>query len=963
MAKLSVAQALLRATGHQRKGELDAARALYAEILAAFPMNDRAQQGLAKLNSLIAQNNPPQDQLDALITAYGQQRFAAMVDQAERLLTGYPTSFVLWNILAAGRKAMGQLAEAEKGFRKAAELNPTYAEAHINLGITLQEQGKTEAAIAAYRKALLINAAFPEAHNNLGNALKDQGKLPEARDAYQQALRLNPAYAEAHNNLGVAHQMQGAIEAAIASYRRALEINPRYAEAHNNLGVTLQDHGEPDAAIAAFDRAIAINPSYAEAYSNKGNALQGQDRLDEAIAAYQRAVALRPDYAEAHNNMGNVLKDQGKLDEAIAAFAQALQIFPGYAEAHNNMGVTLQAQGDRDAAQAAYERALAFKPSYAQAYLNIGNLLKEQGLFDAALLAYQCAIEIKPNYAEAYNNLGIILKDQREFDAAVAALRCAVDFRPDYADAYNNIGVALQEQDKFDEAIAAYRQALSLRPTFAEAYSNASSAHLIVGDTTGAIDFLSKAIEADPQNAKYRLSKLRSVLPIVWAPSTDPDPLAAFDQELSSLTDWAATGDGAQALVDNAGSHQPFHLAYYPENMADRLGRYGALICATPPVAKARPKRRRKAQKKTVIGVVSAHIRNHSVFTVITKGLLENLDSSRFSTIVYDVKSTDAAQAFSHAPGALNVRPYPGPAAKHRIRDQIAEDGVDVLLYPEIGMDPTTTWLASQRLADVQLAAWGHPITTGLPTIDSYLSGAMLESPEADSHYTERLIRLPGTGCYTRFAPLAPERCRFDLASLPATAPRLLIAQSPFKFHPENDDMVIAIAQRCPDAVFMIPSSDKFPNSVEKIIQRIDTRARDMGVALPLRDRILILPWLSPPEFHDLLGAVDVFLDLPTFSGYTTAWQAIHCGLPVVTHEGTFMRQRLAAGLLRQAGLTETIAQSMEAYVDIAANLAERSRDKAQYGAYRNQIRAAAPTADHNIAAVRAFEEVVLSAL
>lgn len=996
MAKLSVAQALLRATGHLRKGELDAARALYSEILAAFPMNDRAQQGLAKLNSLTAQSNPPQDQLDALIVAYGQQRYGAMVDQAERMLTAHPNAFVLWNILAAGRKALGQLAEAEKDFRKAAELNPSYADAHINLGVTLQEQGKLDAAIAAYRHALSINPAYAEAHNNMGNALKDQGHLDQAIAAYQQALHLKHAYAEAHNNLGVAWQMTGDAEAAIASYRRALDIHPTYVEALNNLGVTLQDAGQLDEAIAAFDRALAIRPTYAEAHSNRGNALKAQDRLDAAMAAYQRAVELRPGYAEAHNNMGNVLKDQGKPDEAMAAFQRALHIRPGYAEAHNNMGVTLQEQGDLEAAMAAYQCALAIKPDYAQAQFNIGNALKEQGLLPAAVAAYQraleirpgyaeaCnnmgdalkdqgdhaaaidafqrAIEIKPGYAEAYNNLGVALQELREFDAALAALRCAVDFKPAYAEAYNNIGVTLQEQRKFDEAIAAYHQALEIKPDYPEACCNASSALLTVGDTAAAVDFLSKAIAADPAKAKYRLSKLCSVLPIVWAPGSDPDPLHAFDAELASLTEWAATDAAKAALADSAGAHQPFHLAYYPENMAGRLGRYGRLLCDVQPGRTGQIKGR-SPMGKIVIGVVSAHIRYHSVFNVIIKGLLENLDASRFSTIVYDLKNTDAAPAFSAPEGALLVRPFPERAAKEAVRAQIEADAVDVLLYPEIGMDKTTTWLASQRLAKVQAAAWGHPITTGLSTIDYFLSGDLLEGPEADSHYTETLIRLPGTGCYTDFTPQAAEPCRFEVTSLPPTAPRLIIAQNPFKFHPDNDDLIIAIAQRCPDAVLLIPSSDKFPNSLEKILARIDARARDTGQGTAMRDRFVVLPWLPAAEFQNLLEQVDVFLDLPTFSGYTTAWQAIHCGLPVVTLEGRFMRQRLAAGLLRQAGIPDTIAQSAPAFVEIVADLAERSRDKRLFGDYRQQIRAAAPKADHNLAAVRAFEDFIDRAL
>jgi len=72
-------------------------------------------------------------------------------------------------------------------------------------------------------------------------------------------------------------------------------------------------------------------------------------------------------------------------------------------------------------------------------------------------------------------------------------------------------------------------------------------------------------------------------------------------------------------------------------------------------------------------------------------------------------------------------------------------------------MDSMTLRLAAHRLAPLQVASWGHPITTGLPTIDLYFSGEMLEAPDADTHYRERLVRLPGTGCCTTPIKLTPD--------------------------------------------------------------------------------------------------------------------------------------------------------------------------------------------------------------
>src|SRR5207253_11098850 len=81
-------------------------------------------------------------------------------------------------------------------------------------------------------------------------------------------------------------------------------------------------------------------------------------------------------------------------------------------------------------------------------------------------------------------------------------------------------------------------------------------------------------------------------------------------------------------------------------------------------------------------------------------------------------------------------------------RRQIAEHGLDVLVYTDIGMEDLTYSLAFSRLAPVQCVTWGHPVTTGIPTIDYYLSSTLFETAEAQEHYTETLVRLPALPCY-----------------------------------------------------------------------------------------------------------------------------------------------------------------------------------------------------------------------
>ena len=375
MVELSLEQAFSQAEYYVKRGEVSEAQKFYKAILTAVPNNEKAQAALTALHKVQASTNtqsPPQEIINQLLNLYNSGNLEAVVKQASSLTEQYPDAFVVWNILGAANKGLGKTVEASEAFKKATELNPTYADGHSNLGVTLQEQGKLEEAIEAYTKALSLKPDYADAHYNMGGALQEHGKLDEAVEAFNKALTIKPEYAEAYNNMGVTLKEQGKLDEAMASFNKALAIKSDYAEAYNNMGTVLKDQGKLEKAIASYNKALSLKPDYAKAYNNMGVTLQEQGKLDEAIEAYKMALAIKSEYAEAYNNMGTVLKDQGKLDEAIEAYKMALAIEPDYAEAYNNMGSAFQDQGKLEKAIASFNKALSLKPDNAETYTNMG---------------------------------------------------------------------------------------------------------------------------------------------------------------------------------------------------------------------------------------------------------------------------------------------------------------------------------------------------------------------------------------------------------------------------------------------------------------------------------------------------------------------------------------------------------------------------------------------------------------
>jgi tetratricopeptide (TPR) repeat protein len=224
--------------------------------------------------------------------------------------------------------------------------NPGCWMAHYNLGIALNDRGKTDEAIAHYQQAIELRPSYAEAHYNLGRLLAQKGQLDGAVIHYEKALEINPADAEAQNNLGVTLFGSGRIDEAIAHYQEALKIRPDYAEASCNLANALLSKGNLDGAIARYSACLALSPNQAEAQYDLASALLRKGRTDEAIVHYKKVLELRPDSADAHANLGSAFLAKSRVQDAIAAYRNALRISPKNVPAQSNLAWILATSSD-----------------------------------------------------------------------------------------------------------------------------------------------------------------------------------------------------------------------------------------------------------------------------------------------------------------------------------------------------------------------------------------------------------------------------------------------------------------------------------------------------------------------------------------------------------------------------------------------------------------------------------------
>jgi len=582
-----------------------------------------------------------------------------------------------------------------------------------------------------------------------------------------------------------------------------------------------------------------------------------------------------------------------------------------------------------------------------------GTAAAQAGRMAEAIVALNRAVELKADFPAAHYNLGAAYRDAGNAEAALAAYRRAAELVPRFADVHVDIASLLREQRELGEAERSLRLALALKPDFPEALLELGNVHKGAGDWRAALEDFRRAVSLDPTFGRARWAAAVAQIPMIDDGDTDREERRqAFARELGALEAWAATEPQAFRAV---AEHQPFYLAYHEASNRELLGRYGKLCAALmqgwQQAAGLAAPRRGERGSRIRVGIVSAHFSDHSVWLAFVRGWVQRLDRGRFELHLFHLsakRDAETERAISLATGF-----YDGKGGWEHWARFIHASRMDVLIYPEIGMDPTTARLASLRLAPVQATSWGQPQTSGLPTMDYYLSAEAFEPPDAQAQYTEVLELLPGTSCWLpRAADEGRAVQRSDLG-LPAAEVLMLCPGTPFKYAAEHDALWAEIARRVPGGRLVF-----FRGKPEALSGRLERRLRAAfeRAGLNFERHVVCLPWQDPQAFRAILAAADLYLDTVGFSGFNTALQAVHCGLPVVTREGRFMRGRLASGMLRHIGLDELVAPSDAAYVELAVALANDGDRRRQL---RERLRSARQRLFEDDAPVRALEAFI----
>ncbi len=650
----------------------------------------------------------------------------------------------------------------------------------------------------------------------------------------------------------------------------------------------------------------------ADALLQRAVSLHQAGRLDEAERLYRDLLRTHPGLAAASHNLGALALQRGQALAALPHLAQALQAMPG-------------------------------RPEYRRSGAHALQGLLDAGRFAEAESGARAFLAADAGFAAAWKTLALALRAQgRE---TLTAWEQAARLLPEDADVQLALGFALRQANRLEESLASVERALRLQPASALVHYHRGNALFQMGRVEAAVASYAEASRLRPEDLDYRLAQALA-LPTTAASRAE---MAHWRERFAAqLARLGELPPGQFAPPENIPPF--FYLAYHNEDDRPLLEALSRLLRRQVPALNftaPAPAAGRAPDGRIRVGFVSeCFVAGHTI-SKLFEGFLRHLDRKRFEVLaIHAVRGMPGANRQPLSEAAERALTLPQPLAQ--MQAAIAAEALDVLFYADVGMSPSTWPLAHARLAPVQAVGWGHPMTTGIDTLDYFVSADAIEPQGAEAHYSERLVRLRRLPCH--YVPLlAPTRIPDRLSmGLPEGATLYGCPQSLFKLHPDFDAVLAAIAAGDPDGRIVLIEGTHPEQSAR-------LRARWAESAPILNERVLFLPRLPLEGFMALLAHIDVLLDPPHFGSGNTLYEAMVYGTPVVTWPGRFARGRIVAGAYRQMGVSNPpVAATIEEYAPLAVRL---GRDAAAREALQAELREKAVALFSDLGAVRALEK------
>lgn len=621
--------------------------------------------------------------------------------------------------------------------------------------------------------------------------------------------------------------------------------------------------------------------------------LTGAERRYRALL---HADAGDPD---ATHLLGLIAHQRGEHAAAVAQIGAAIALKADKPIYHYNLGNALAALGRPEAAAKSFRAALALDPTHAGSRANLAHALSQSRQHAQAAAEYRQLLQLQPS-ATVRNALARELIQSADadpaaaqhYDEAAALLQQAWQDADDPTAARLALGYCLQQRKRWSEAAGHYQAVLSLDPGSPAAHNNLANCYNQLGRIAEAILHYRETYRLAPDFPQAQASVLACL---------NYDPHCSPEQAAAEHRLWA----------------EQVAAPCYP-----KIAHFG---------------NDRSPERRLRIGYVSPDLRRHPVSAIFAP-ILAAHDRSRVEVTCYYNFAGEDMVTLRLKSLAGQWRPVAG-IDDEALCAQIRTDRIDILV-DLAGHTMHNRLLAfARKPAPIQVSWLGYFNTTGLATMDYFVSDPWSSPAGQERYYVEKLLRLP----HTRFCYEPPEYMP-GVSPLPAEKMGHITFGCLNNLSKLNENVLALwseVLRAVPGANLRLQAAalDDAPNRA-----RFGELCARHGIA-PARLQLRgFVPIEEAPAGY---AEIDIALDPFPFCGGMTSLEALWLGVPVITLAGETIAGRQSASMLMNLELPELIARSAEQYVASAARLA---RDLPRLAKLRAGLRprfAASPLMDY----------------
>jgi predicted O-linked N-acetylglucosamine transferase (SPINDLY family) len=573
--------------------------------------------------------------------------------------------------------------------------------------------------------------------------------------------------------------------------------------------------------------------------------------------------------------------------------------------------ITKHRAGDLAGAEYLYRQILSETLSHAGAWHFLGIIFHKQGRYEEALRYIEKSIRLENSKSVFHSNYGVILVDVGKTDEALHAFQKALEFDPQNTDAHTNFDQLRLNQNKVKGLKTVFESLpnpISSKNSLEDLFRQGNQ--FFVQEQFNEANRVFHRAASLPEGQELWRWKSLGFCPTVMP---NEESITRYWQQLDHGLDLALQSDIPidWRRLPFDGFTPSFNLPHHDKNCRSIKEKFAQIFTKGFPHDRPKLKNTMRNRTRIRIGFVTM-AGHHRGFLRVYQSLLQKLNPDKFEIVFISPLSIQ-----NSCRNLIERNDITWLGLNDRFDDSVAricDAQCDLIYHWKVGGCPFDYFLPFAKLAPIQCTSLGSHGTSGVHSIDYYLSTACLESLDSADQYTEQLVLFDSYPTLHPHEPAIQPVSRSELG-LPDKGAIYFCPHRLPKYHPCFDKYLRLILEGDSTGHVLICTGQKKPLA-DLLIERL---CRSLGQELFRRVRFV--PLLPLDVYKKYLTVVTCVLDFPVYAGDLTTHDAFCQGVPVVTQEGKLLVQRYTSGLYRTMKMESLITTNAEDYARIAVRL------------------------------------------